>query len=73
MPAAFTSFIGFYMAMFCSIGYLIRKDLRLDAVAAAITEVSFAFAIHHPGHRYDLGPRHLGHLVDLGSAPHLLS
>jgi len=44
VPAAITSFAGFYVAMFSSIGYLIRKDLRLDAAAAAINEVSLAFA-----------------------------
>ncbi len=44
VPAAITSFVGFYVAMFCAIGYLARKDLRLDAAAAAINEVSLAFA-----------------------------
>jgi heme exporter protein C len=44
VPAAITSFTGFYVAMFSSIGYLMRKDLRLDAAAAAINEVSLAFA-----------------------------
>ncbi len=43
VPAAITSFTGFFLAMFASVGYLIRKDLRYDAVAASITEVSFAF------------------------------
>jgi heme exporter protein C len=44
VPAAITSFSGFYIAMFSSIGYLIKKDLRLDSVAASINEVSLAFA-----------------------------
>jgi heme exporter protein C len=44
VPAAITSFVGFYVAMFSSIGYLLSKDLRLDAAAAAINEVSLAFA-----------------------------
>jgi heme exporter protein C len=43
VPAAITSFAGFFLAMFASVGYLIRKDLRYDSVAASITEVSFAF------------------------------
>ena len=30
--------------MFASVGYLVKKDLRFDAVAASITEVSLAFA-----------------------------
>jgi len=44
VPAAITSFTGFFIAMFAGVGYLASKDLRLDAVAAAITEVSLAFA-----------------------------
>jgi heme exporter protein C len=44
VPAAITSFTGFYLAMFSGIGYLINKDLRLDSVAASINEVSLAFA-----------------------------
>lgn len=44
VPAAITSFTGFFVAMFAGVGYLVNKDLRLDAAAAAITEVSLAFA-----------------------------
>ena len=44
VPAAITSFTGFFVAMFAGVGYLANKDLRWDAVAAAITEVSLAFA-----------------------------
>ncbi len=44
VPAAITSFTGFYIAMFSSVGYLIRKDLRFDSIAASINEVSLAFA-----------------------------
>jgi len=43
VPAAITSFAGFFLAMFMSLAYLIKKDLRFDSVAASITEVSFAF------------------------------
>ena len=43
VPAAITSFAGFFLAMFASVGYLARKNLQLDAIAASITEVSFAF------------------------------
>src|SRR5438105_8169396 len=45
VPSALTSFIGFYIAMFCGIAFMIKKDLRFDSAAAAITEVSFTFAI----------------------------
>ena len=44
VPAALTAMTGFYVGMFASIGYLIKKDLRYDAVAAATSEVSLAFA-----------------------------
>jgi heme exporter protein C len=44
VPAAITSFTGFYIAMFSSIGYLVTKNLRLDSIAASINEVSLAFA-----------------------------
>src|SRR5260370_6393088 len=43
-PAAITSFAGFYLGMFFSVAYLIRKNLRYDAIAASINEVSLAFA-----------------------------
>ncbi len=44
VPSAITSFTGFYIGMFAGLGYLWRKDLRLDAFAAAVNEVSLAFA-----------------------------
>src|ERR1700738_540632 len=45
VPAALTSFVGFYVGMFFGVAYLIRKDLRFDAIAAPINEVSLAFAV----------------------------
>jgi heme exporter protein C len=44
VPAAITSFTGFYLAMFSAIGYLVTKDLRFDSIAASVNEVSLAFA-----------------------------
>ena len=44
VPSAITSFTGFYVGMFAGLGYLWRKNLRLDAFAAAVNEVSLAFA-----------------------------
>ena len=44
VPAAITSFAGFFVAMFASVAYLASKNLRFDAVAASINEVSLAFA-----------------------------
>jgi heme exporter protein C len=35
---------GFGLGMFLSIGYLVTKDLRYDALAASVTEVSLVFA-----------------------------
>jgi heme exporter protein C len=45
VPAVITAFVGFYTAMFLGVGYLIRKDLRLDSLAAAINEVSLVFGL----------------------------
>src|SRR5580693_6590869 len=44
VPSAITSMIGFYAGMFAGIAYLVRKDLRFDAFAASVNEVSLAFA-----------------------------
>ncbi len=44
LPSIFTSFTGFFVAFVCGILYLVRKDLRYDAVAASVTEVSWAFS-----------------------------
>ena len=44
VPSAITSFTGFFAAMFSSIAYLAWKNLKFDAIAAAINEVSLAFA-----------------------------
>jgi heme exporter protein C len=44
VPSAITSFTGFFIAMFASVAYLASKNLRFDAIAASINEVSLAFA-----------------------------
>ncbi|MGD0437847.1 MAG: cytochrome c biogenesis protein CcsA [Bryobacteraceae bacterium] len=44
VPSAITSMIGFYAGMFAGIAYLVRKDLRFDAFAASVNEVSLVFA-----------------------------
>lgn len=44
VPAAWTSFLGFFVAFVCSILYLATKKLRYDAVAVAVTEVGLAYA-----------------------------
>jgi heme exporter protein C len=44
VPFGILSLAGFGVAMAASIGYLWRKDLRYDAVAVAVTEVSLVFA-----------------------------
>ncbi len=46
---------------------MIKKDLRYDALAAAITEVSLVFA-PSTGHRHHLGADHLGSVVGMGRA-----
>lgn len=45
LPAAIVSFTGFFLALGFSILYLWKRDLRWDAIAASVTEVSFALAI----------------------------
>jgi len=44
VPSIFTGFTGFFVALAASALYLITKDLKYDAFAAAVTEVSLAFA-----------------------------
>jgi heme exporter protein C len=44
VPSAITSFTGFFFAMFSSVAYLAWKNLKFDAIAASINEVSLAFA-----------------------------
>ncbi len=43
VPAAWTAFVGFFTALVSSVLYLIRKNLRYDAVAVSATEVGLAF------------------------------
>jgi heme exporter protein C len=45
LPSALTSFIGFYVGAALSILYLWKKDLKYDALAAVINEVSLVFAL----------------------------
>jgi heme exporter protein C len=44
LPSALTSFIGFYAGAGLSIMYLWKKNLKYDALAAVINEVSLVFA-----------------------------
>jgi heme exporter protein C len=44
VPSAWTAFLGFLAAAVASVLYLVRKDLRYDAFAVAVTEVGLAFA-----------------------------
>ncbi len=43
VPAAWTAFLAALVSMLCSIFYLVRRDLRYDSVAVAVTEVGLAF------------------------------
>lgn len=43
VPAAWTAFAGFFAALIASILYLLKKDLKYDSFAAAVTEVGLAF------------------------------
>src|ERR1700692_3722410 len=44
VPANILGMTGFGLGMLFSIGYLVTKDLRYDALAASVTEVSLVFA-----------------------------
>jgi heme exporter protein C len=44
VPAAFTAFTGFFVALAFSGLYLAKGDLKHDALAAGVTEVALAFA-----------------------------
>jgi heme exporter protein C len=44
VPAAFTAFTGFFVALVASVMYLVTNKLKYDAFAAGVTEVALAFA-----------------------------
>lgn len=44
VPAAFTAFAGFFVALAASILYLATRKLQYDAFAAGVTEVALVFA-----------------------------
>jgi heme exporter protein C len=44
VPAAWTAFLGFLGALVASVLYLVKRDMKYDAFAVAVTEVSLAFA-----------------------------
>lgn len=44
IPAAITSFTGFFLSLILSIAYLSTGKLKYDSVAASVTEVSLVFA-----------------------------
>src|SRR5215469_1502821 len=44
VPAAFTAFTGFFVALVASGLYIAKGDLKYDAFAAGVTEVALAFA-----------------------------
>jgi heme exporter protein C len=44
VPAAMTAWVMFFVALVCSIGFLITKKFKFDAVAVASIEVGFLFA-----------------------------
>lgn len=43
VPAAWSAFLGFFTALIASVVYLVKKDLRWDALAVSVTEVGLAF------------------------------
>ena len=70
VPSAWTAFILFFINFGASIYYLIKRSPAADIVACM--RRSRGRLLHRrPYHRADLGAPGLGHLVDLGHAPHL--
>jgi heme exporter protein C len=45
LPAALSAFFGFYVGAGASIAYLVKKDLKWDALAAVVNESSLMFAL----------------------------
>jgi heme exporter protein C len=43
VPAAFVGMIGYFVALTMSVWYLASKDLKYDALAASVVEVSVIF------------------------------
>jgi len=43
VPAAWTAFLGFFVALISSVIYLVSKNMKYDALAVAVTEVGLAF------------------------------
>jgi len=43
VPAAWTAFLGFFVALVMSVMYLWKKNLKHDAMAVAVTEVAVVF------------------------------
>ena len=44
VPSAFTCATGFFVSLIASVAFLVRKDLKYDAIAASVTEVAWVFA-----------------------------
>ena len=45
LPSAIASGSGFFIALLLSIGYLFWRNMKFDALAASVTEVSFALGL----------------------------
>jgi len=43
VPAAWTAFLGFFLALAASVLFLVTKNLRYDGLAVAVTETGLAF------------------------------
>ncbi len=67
VPSAILSMLGFGLAALLSIGFLMTKDLRYDAAAVSVTEVSLMFRFYHSGAGKHLGAHHFGESGGLGT------
>ena len=71
IPAVVDSVHWRLLRLLANVAYLVTGKLKYDAMQRFVYGGAAAVPVHRPDHRQDLGPHHLGHLVDLGRAAHL--
>ena len=71
VPGAITASLCAMAALIASALYLVKKNLRYDSLAVAVTEVGLAFGTINLITGMFWGAYYLGYLVDLGCAPHV--
>ena len=70
LPHAWVAFLLFFVNFLASIWYLVRRTERADALALASRRGGRGLLHRGAGDRSLVGASGVGHLVDLGCAPH---